>query len=190
MANRFEALGSLLCAAILVGCGQSEGSSADGGSGDDVTHVIWSGDAGGRCNAFSLPTCGSGLTCCFPGLSGTCTAFSACTSSVQFECHGAGHCDAGEVCCGSLPDSDASAAVEALLASTDAAMPDHWPAGVAASSFCASSCPAPRTPLCGTLGDCPVGTTCLPLPEGNVVLVAVGGETLGVCVGADASTAD
>jgi hypothetical protein len=110
---------------------------------------------------------------------------------VQFECSGPNQCDAGETCCGLIPDGDASATLlEFLSASGDAGVHDHWPAGVVTNAFCMPTCDPPRMPLCGSHSDCSGSATCTALAEGNVVLTTLGAETLGVCVDADASTPD
>jgi hypothetical protein len=177
---------SFLGVALLLGCGTSGNAAAtDSGSNADSAQA----DAAGQCNPFGAPTCPPGKTCCFAGVKGTCTDLGACSSSVQFECDGPSRCDAGDVCCGTVPGPDASAILISFLGSLDGGLPDHWPPGITATAFCAPACSAPNAPLCQNRADCRGSATCEPVPEGNVVLTAIGAETLAVCSIPDAGAA-
>jgi hypothetical protein len=170
---------------LSLGCGTPQsGSPSNEGGGTDTLSAA---DAAGGCNPFGSPMCAQGETCCFTGFSGgACTALGACQSNIQFECNGPSRCATGEVCCATVPGADASATLVAFLQSMqDAGLPDHWPPGIVANSFCAPSCSAPKAALCLHSADCSGGASCEPTSEGDLVLTAVGAEVLGVCVVAE-----
>jgi hypothetical protein len=155
----------------LVACGSptSGHPSADAGSDDAV-----SADVATACLPLTGPGCGKGETCCLSGLTGACVDRLACTSPLQFACSGPHACGAGQVCCASVP-----LGLDASVLGSEGGKPIL--VGVTASSACAASCPAPSFALCSNSSDCPGGTTCGPLPEGDLVSVALGGEAVGVC---------
>ena len=166
-----------LDAALLSACGTS--SSNDGTARDGGDDVALASDAAPTCYPFGTPTCARGQTCCFSGTTGTCKDPGACPSSVQFECANPDGCNPGEVCCTTIPPL--SAIDGSVLFQDGGGGLAQLLMGVTATSFCSSTCPAPGVPSCSTNADCAPGAVCDQLPEGNLVLVAVGAETLGVC---------
>jgi hypothetical protein len=155
-------------AVIAAGCSSSSGGpspAADSGPTADVRAPDSSaeGAAGQSCMPYFLELCPRGQTCCFSGLSGTCTDVGSCGSPFEIGCVNGANCG-GEVCCGSvqLPAGfDASAF--AADASFDAS--DFDASGFDASGFglqlaCASSCAATQFQVCMTSRDCPSGDVC------------------------------
>lgn len=154
--------------AALAACGTSANdASGDGAAASDVTP---------QCSIFG-PGCGKGMTCCFSGTTGTCKELSGCASSVQFECGSPAGCSPGQMCCATIPPISA---IDASAASPESGLAPLL-AGVTATSFCATTCSLPSVPTCRTGADCAGGAACAQLPEGNLVLAAVGAETIGVC---------
>jgi hypothetical protein len=135
-----------------------------------------SDDVAASCQAFSAPGCPSGQACCLSDRMGTCTASTACASPLHFECSGPAGCSAGQVCCATVP-----LGLDASILNTAAGGPVV--VGVTATSRCATTCASPSYLLCRTSADCPGAAACNQLPEGDVLLLALGAETLTVCSG-------
>jgi len=180
-------LSSMVCLLFACGTSSEDSNGSDGGRrGDSSVHFS---DAKEICNAFGAPTCAAGNTCCFSGLSGICKELSSCTSSLQFECGGPDNCRTGEVCCASIPVG-LDASVLSLDRDAEAGL---GLIGVTATSFCSSSCSWPSSSICKSNADCSNGASCTLLPEGDLVLLVLGAETLAVCAqpdGGDFATGD
>jgi hypothetical protein len=159
-----------------VSCSRTDSTvSTDGGTSDET------GGQTSHCTAFGPPACEAGNACCFYGLTGTCQERTACSSTVRFDCQGPSGCAAGEVCCASVPISqavDSTRLYEGGLAA----------AGVTATSFCTTTCSPPNLSFCRTSADCTGGASCQALPEGNAILLVLGGETFGACGPVDGGT--
>ena len=175
-----------LSATLLAACGTS--SSNDRTASDGGDDAASASDAAPSCYPFGTPTCAKGQTCCFSGITGACKDLGACASNIQFECANPGGCNPGEICCTTIPPVSA---IDASVLSQDGGGGlAELLMGVTATSFCSSTCPSPGVPSCRNTADCAHGAACEQLPEGNIVLVAVGAETLGVCAIGDASVSE
>jgi hypothetical protein len=127
--------------------------------------------------------CETGKVCCYSGLSGNCVEPGACTSTVRFACQGPSACAAGEACCASVPFD------QPIDASTLLSEGGLAGAGVTATSVCSSTCSAPNLSFCRSAADCAGGGSCHALPEGNPILLVLGGETFGACAALEGGTA-
>jgi hypothetical protein len=155
----------------LLACGSSSNSAPSRDAEADTTYTE---DVAQTCEAFSAPGCRPGETCCLSDRMGTCTASTACASPLHFECMGPAGCKAGQLCCATVP-----LGLDASILNTAAGGPVV--VGVTATSRCATSCASPSYSLCRTSADCPGAAACDQLPEGDVLLLALGAETLTVC---------
>jgi hypothetical protein len=175
-------------AVVAAGCSSSSGGpspAADGGPSADARALDSSaeGAAGQSCMPFFLQLCPQGQTCCYSGLSGTCTDVGACRSPFEIGCVNGDSCGGG-VCCGAvqLPAGfDASAfAADASFDASAFDASDFDASGFGFQLVCASSCAATQFQVCMTSKDCPSGDVC----SGGPMQGAFGG--LLICVPADA----
>jgi len=188
--------------AIVSACGSSSSSAppnqakGDDGSPGTTDAAETINDASpsqisdsGSCS-ISAASCATGLTCCFSEttFSGTCTAPSACTSSIQLACSSAASCQSGQVCCAEISGLDGSAFDAAAFdasafdaAGFDAAGFDAAGFNFAEAGFgnftykvtCESTCGAGVQQLCTSTTECKTpGYTCQTLAFGESVCAA------------------
>jgi hypothetical protein len=118
----------------------------DGGGASDVTVVGIGADASLACGT---STCGGGQVCCVMAgyrndsglLNGSCTDPTGC-SAFALACNGAQDCPAGEVCCGQL-------------------------SGTTATASCQASCGPNDDQVCQMPKECPMGDGCRDYPFGG-----------------------
>ncbi len=132
------------------GGGLEDAGPDDGGSNasDDA------GPAGTTSATCGATTCTAGDVCCVlpsdktdAGLVGSCGAASSCTG-FALSCTYTGDCPAGQVCCGDLGGSPATAS-------------------------CQTSCPSTDDQLCKTVGECPAGDGCRAYAFGDGIKVCL-----------------
>jgi hypothetical protein len=124
------------------------GSSDDGGSGTTDATVE---PTSPTCGAMK---CATGEVCCVApadktdaGLIGACGAASSCTG-YALSCSITADCPSGQVCCGDL-------------------------GGTPATATCQTSCSSTDDQLCGTVAECPSGDACRGYPYGDGIKVCV-----------------
>jgi hypothetical protein len=146
------------------GSTQGDAASADGGGGEGASNV---------CSPLSK--CGQGLTCCFAVAgdpTGTCTAPSACTGAVSYQCLNASDCTGSQVCC----------LAGLNIASFDAAAFDGGlPPDLKLSVTCSAACTAQESQICQKSTECPPGQICETQTQAGV--------TAGFCTTPDAGGA-
>lgn len=154
----------------------SSGSDGGGSSSDAATDA--SGDAASN-GCTPLNKCGQGLTCCFQKAgdpTGTCTAPTACTGAVSYQCLNATDCTGSQVCClsGLNPATFDAAAFDGGL-----------PPNLNLALTCSAACTGQQSQICKSDTECTGGEVCVTSTQGGV--------TAGFCTapdgGSDASVA-